>query len=216
MHRIELQQVSRRCSVASGIIDMHQLDPRPAPESPEHQAANPSKTIDADAHADPNHPSNYVDPSRSGGAALVIQNTLNVEQSRQLLKALADPIRLDVIHALAQGERCVCDLTGDLNLSQSKLSFHLRVLREAGLLTDRQSGRWIYYRLQPDALAALETWLAELRRHCMRKALPPAQADDGSTAFFPGNGTQSRPHRRPAEPAVACLRGRAGTGQRQW
>ena len=102
----------------------------------------------------------------------MIQNTLSTEQSRQMLKALADPIRLEVIHALAQGERCVCDLTGDLNLSQSKLSFHLRVLREAGLLTDRQSGRWIYYRLQPNALAALESWLAELRHHCSRSAVP--------------------------------------------
>ena len=102
----------------------------------------------------------------------MIQNTLNVEQSRQLFKALADPIRLDEIHSLAQGERCVCDLTGDLNLSQSKLSFHLKVLREAGLLTDRQSGRWINYRLQPDALAALEAWLAELRRHCSQSTGP--------------------------------------------
>ena len=102
----------------------------------------------------------------------MIQNTLNHEQSRQLLKALAHPIRLDVIHALAHGERCVCDLTGDLNLSQSKLPFHLRVLREAGLLKDRQSGRWIYYRLQPDALAALEAWLAKLRRHCSQSAAP--------------------------------------------
>ena len=89
-----------------------------------------------------------------------------------MLKALSDPIRLEVIHALSLGERCVCDLTGDLNLSQSKLSFHLKVLREAGLLTDRQSGRWIYYRLQPDALAALETWLAALRRHCSQEAAP--------------------------------------------
>ena len=102
----------------------------------------------------------------------MIQNTLNVEQSRRLLKALADPIRLDVIHALAQGERCVCELTGDLKLTQSKLSFHLRVLREAGLVIDRQNGRWIYYRLQPDALAALEVWLAELRRHCSQSAAP--------------------------------------------
>ena len=102
----------------------------------------------------------------------MIQNTLNREQSRQLLKALADPIRLEVIHALANGERCVCDLTTELNLPQSKLSFHLKVLRDAGLLADRQSGRWIYYRLQPDALAALEVWLAELRRHCTQNAAP--------------------------------------------
>ena len=102
----------------------------------------------------------------------MIQNNLNAEQSRQMLKALSAPIRLEVIHALAKGERCVCDLTGDLNLTQSKLSFHLRVLREAGLLTDRQSGRWIYYRLQPEALAALEAWVDELRRHCSKSADP--------------------------------------------
>ena len=101
-----------------------------------------------------------------------MQNTLSTDQSRQILKALGDPIRLEVIHALAHGERCVCDLTGDLDLSQSKLSFHLKVLREAGLLTDRQSGRWIYYRLQPNALAALEAWLAELRLHCSQSAAP--------------------------------------------
>ena len=102
----------------------------------------------------------------------MIQNTLSSDQSRQMLKALAEPIRLEVIHALANGERCVCDLTTDLNLPQSKLSFHLKVLREAGLLADRQSGRWIYYRLQPDALAALESWLAELRHHCSKNAAP--------------------------------------------
>ena len=102
----------------------------------------------------------------------MMQNTLSSDQSRQILKALGDPIRLEVIHALAHGERCVCDLTGDLHLSQSKLSFHLKVLREAGLLTDRQSGRWIYYRLQPDVLAALEAWLAELRRRCTQSATP--------------------------------------------
>ena len=93
----------------------------------------------------------------------MIQNTLSTDQSRQMLKALADPIRLEVIHALANGERCVCDLTTDLNLSQSKLSFHLRVLREAGLLADRQSGRWIYYRLEPHAPSALVQRLPEGR-----------------------------------------------------
>ena len=102
----------------------------------------------------------------------MIQNTLSTDQSRQMLKALADPIRLEVIHALAHGERCVCDLTADLNLSQSRLSFHLRVLREAGLLADRQSGRWIYYRLEPHALAALEQWLANLRSCCTQPTQP--------------------------------------------
>jgi len=60
------------------------------------------------------------------------------EQARALLKALAEPLRLQVIEALGGGERCVCDLTADLGLAQSKLSFHLKVLKEAGLLSDRQ------------------------------------------------------------------------------
>ena len=101
-----------------------------------------------------------------------MQNTLNTDQSRQLLKALADPIRLDVIHALSEGERCVCDLTSALNLSQSRLSFHLRVLKDAGLVADRQSGRWIYYRLQPQTIVTLENWLIDLRRNCETAAAP--------------------------------------------
>ena len=51
------------------------------------------------------------------------------DEARALLKALADPLRLQVIEALGQGERCVCELTDELGLAQSKLSFHLKVLR---------------------------------------------------------------------------------------
>jgi ArsR family transcriptional regulator len=91
---------------------------------------------------------------------------------QQLLRALAEPIRLQVVQALQHGERCVCDLTGDLDLAQSKLSFHLKVLREAGLLADRQSGRWVYYRLQPEALERLRGWLAELAAGCTAPATP--------------------------------------------
>ena len=92
------------------------------------------------------------------------------DQARQLLKALADPIRLQVIEALGSGERCVCELTEQLGLAQSKLSFHLKVLKEAGLLTDRQCGRWIYYQLQPEALEQLRGWLAELAATCTAPA----------------------------------------------
>ena len=99
-------------------------------------------------------------------------DTLSTDQSRQRLKALAEPIRLGVIHSLAQGELCVCDLTSALDISQSRVSFHLRVLREAGLLTDRQSGRWTYYRLQPQAIAELEQWLAGMRSRCSNPAPP--------------------------------------------
>ena len=97
---------------------------------------------------------------------------LDQDQARVLLKALADPIRLRVIEALGGGERCVCELTEALGLGQSKLSFHIKVLKDAGLLADRQSGRWIYYKLQPEALDCLRSWLAELAAGCTAPAWP--------------------------------------------
>ena len=97
---------------------------------------------------------------------------IDTDQARALLKALADPWRLQVIEAVASGERCVCDLAGQLDLGQSKLSFHLKVLKQAGLLADRQEGRWIYYRLQPEALDALSLWLQALSANSGKPASP--------------------------------------------
>jgi ArsR family transcriptional regulator len=102
----------------------------------------------------------------ASGSIPCAPDPLQAEAARLLLRALADPIRLQVIEALGGGERCVCDLTADLGLAQSKLSFHLKVLKETGLLADRQSGRWVYYRLQPEALERLRAWLAGLAASC--------------------------------------------------
>ena len=95
---------------------------------------------------------------------------LDTHQAQAMLKGLSDPIRLKVIEQLGAGERCVCDLTTDLQLSQSRLSFHLKVLREAGLISDRQSGRWVYYRLRPEALGALHQWLQGLTNRCENRS----------------------------------------------
>jgi ArsR family transcriptional regulator len=95
---------------------------------------------------------------------------LDFERAQLLLRALADPIRLRVIEALGDGERCVCDLTSELALAQSKLSFHLRVLRDAGLISARQQGRWMYYSLQPAALLRLRGWLDQLTEGCATPA----------------------------------------------
>jgi ArsR family transcriptional regulator, arsenate/arsenite/antimonite-responsive transcriptional repressor len=103
---------------------------------------------------------------------LPVPAALDPDQARQLLKALADPIRLQVIAALGDGERCVCELTEQLDLGQSRLSFHLKVLKESGLLADRQEGRWIYYSLQPAAIAQLAAWLAALAPQCGTPATP--------------------------------------------
>jgi ArsR family transcriptional regulator len=70
-----------------------------------------------------------------------------------LFHALSDATRLSILQRLRFGERCVCELTGDLEAAQSRLSFHLRVLKDAGLVTDRREGRWIHYTLNTDALA---------------------------------------------------------------
>jgi ArsR family transcriptional regulator len=94
------------------------------------------------------------------------------DQVQQLLRALAEPIRLQVVQVLQHGERCVCDLTGDLDLAQSKLSFHLKVLKQAGLISARQEGRWIYYRLEPSALLLLRDWLGHLAAACQSPAPP--------------------------------------------
>ena len=78
--------------------------------------------------------------------------------------ALADPLRLQVVELLKDQELCVCDLCERLSVSQSKLSFHLKTLREAGLAQGRQEGRWIYYSLNLAQFAELEQYLFEFRR----------------------------------------------------
>lgn len=73
-------------------------------------------------------------------------------------KALADPGRLrllSLIGAHESGEACVCDLTEPLGLSQPTVSHHLKVLREAGLVTSERRGTWVHYRLVPEVLAQL-------------------------------------------------------------
>lgn len=94
------------------------------------------------------------------------------EQALQLLRVLAEPIRLQLVQCLGSGERCVCELTSELGLAQSKLSFHLKVMKDAGLITARQQGRWCYYRLAPQALIWLSNWLDQLAVSCNLSALP--------------------------------------------
>jgi ArsR family transcriptional regulator len=62
-------------------------------------------------------------------------------------KALSDETRLRIIKLLEEGELCVCDITAALDMVQPKVSFHLSALKEAGLIKDRKSGKWIHYSL---------------------------------------------------------------------
>jgi ArsR family transcriptional regulator len=74
-------------------------------------------------------------------------------RATRLFHALSDQTRLSILQRLRFGERCVCDLTDALDAAQSRLSFHLKVLKDAGLVTDRREGRWMYYTLNAEALA---------------------------------------------------------------
>ena len=76
----------------------------------------------------------------------------DLARAAELFHALSDETRLAVLDMLRDGEKCVCDLQGEIGAAQSRLSFHLKVLREAGLVADRREGRWAYYRIQPDAV----------------------------------------------------------------
>jgi ArsR family transcriptional regulator len=71
------------------------------------------------------------------------------------LAALADPVRLRIVRVLGEGERCVCDLHERVPVAANLLSYHLRVLREAGLVAATRRGRWVDYRLDGDGFAAL-------------------------------------------------------------
>jgi ArsR family transcriptional regulator, arsenate/arsenite/antimonite-responsive transcriptional repressor len=81
----------------------------------------------------------------------------------QLCHALSDPTRLHILHLLRQGRRCVCDLTDRMDAAQSRLSFHLRTLRDAGLVRDRREGRWVYYEIRPEALEEVTEALGALK-----------------------------------------------------
>src|SRR5215211_6788961 len=70
-----------------------------------------------------------------------------------LFHALSDATRIAILRMLRGGERCVCELQDELAAAQSRLSFHLRVLKDAGLVSDRREGRWSYYTIVPEALA---------------------------------------------------------------
>ncbi|NOT21225.1 MAG: winged helix-turn-helix transcriptional regulator [Nitrospiraceae bacterium] len=90
-----------------------------------------------------------------------------------LFHALSDETRLALLERLKGGERCVCELTDAMKASQSRLSFHLKVLKEAGFIQDRREGRWMYYSLNPDAIEELEELVDSLK-----KAAKPAVSAD--------------------------------------
>ena len=85
------------------------------------------------------------------------------ERAIELFHALSDETRLEIIELLRKGERCVCELTDTLDAAQSRLSFHLRVLKDAGIIRDRKDGRWVHYELDPEAFDEAESLVSRMK-----------------------------------------------------
>lgn len=97
-------------------------------------------------------------------------------RAAELFHALSDETRLRILEMLKDGERCVCDLQADLEAAQSRLSFHLKVLRQAGLVTDRRDGRWAYYSVSPETMTEL---------HDLAVSMQPSRLQ-----LLPGSGSR--------------------------
>lgn len=96
-----------------------------------------------------------------GCCSPLVRQPLSAEQAvelSRLFKAIGDPVRLRLLSLIAShagGEACVCDLTGVFDLTGPTISHHLKVLREAGLISGERRGTWVYYRAHPEALRRL-------------------------------------------------------------
>lgn len=88
--------------------------------------------------------------------------TITNEALAALFHALSDATRVAIVRRLAGGERCVCDLQDMLDAAQSRLSYHLRTLKDAGIVTDRRAGRWVHYSLAPGALETLSQFVGDM------------------------------------------------------
>jgi ArsR family transcriptional regulator, arsenate/arsenite/antimonite-responsive transcriptional repressor len=80
-----------------------------------------------------------------------------------LFKAVADPVRLRLLSLIAchpGGESCVCDLTPEFDMTAPSVSYHLKVLREAGLITSERRGTWVYYQVMPEVMKRMSEVLA--------------------------------------------------------
>jgi ArsR family transcriptional regulator, arsenate/arsenite/antimonite-responsive transcriptional repressor len=90
------------------------------------------------------------------------ETKISNEALAALFHALSDATRVAIVRRLAGGERCVCDLQHMLDAAQSRLSYHLKTLKEAGLVADRREGRWVHYSLTPGALETLSSFVGDM------------------------------------------------------
>lgn len=94
----------------------------------------------------------------------MVATASSLKKAAELFHALSDETRLALLEQLRDGEQCVCELTDAMKAGQSRLSFHLKVLKDAGLVEDRREGRWMYYSLNARAIEELEDLVGFLKK----------------------------------------------------
>ena len=107
-------------------------------------------------------------PAAAGGAVCCAPlaceplSPSGADELAPLFKAVADPMRLRLLSLIAcheGGESCVCDLTAAFDVTAPTISYHLRILREAGLISAERRGTWVYYRIEPAVMARMSAVL---------------------------------------------------------
>lgn len=98
----------------------------------------------------------------------MMNQTIEAGALLRRFQAVAEETRFRIVQILADGERCVCELQDDLGAAQSRLSFHLRKLKDAGVVNDRRNGRWVHYSLAPGALDEMRAFLGEVKPEAWR------------------------------------------------
>ncbi len=107
-----------------------------------------------------------LDDATACAYAPVIREPLSISAAADIaakLKALSDPVRLRLFSLVAShagGEACVCDISGDFDVTQPTISHHLKVLKDAGLLASERRGSWVYYSVRTETLMTLSSVLS--------------------------------------------------------
>jgi len=103
----------------------------------------------------------------------------DTDDALEALRFLSDGNRLRIVRSLSRRESCVCELIDQLGLSQPLVSYHLRRLREAGLVRSRRKAQWVYYSLEPEAW---DRFTRPIRAVCHAGGLPPEAAYGASAS----------------------------------
>lgn len=83
------------------------------------------------------------------------------QDTARVFKAFCDVNRLQILELLKPGERCACDLLEDLNIGQSTLSHHMKILCDAGVVNGRKEGKWVHYTLSPQGIQRAQALLGQ-------------------------------------------------------